>query len=61
MRNKSFYTFKDFMVEEADLQLAAMNKSIAIDILVNTIKYLRFEHRDPLQVKEFDYSNPKYR
>ena len=49
------------MVEEADLQLAAMNKSIAIDILVNTIKYLRFEHRDPLQVKEFDYSNPKYR
>ena len=51
---------KDFLPNEGDLQLTAINKSIAIDLLVNVVSLVKFERHDPLRMIDIDYDNQKY-
>lgn len=57
---KNEFTLTDFIPTEADIQVATINKSVAIDLLVNTVRFLQFEHRDPTRMVDFDYNNPEY-
>lgn len=57
---KKTYSAMDFIPTDADLQVAIINRMVVIDMLVNTVKFLKYEHRDPTRMNLFDYSNPQY-
>ena len=58
--HKAEYTIKDFLPNEGDLQLTVINKSIAIDLLVNVVSLVKYERHDPLRMIDIEYDNQKY-
>lgn len=52
------FTFSDFLPSSNEIQLPIVFRTIAIDVFVNTVKYLEFERRELTQEVEFDDSHP---
>ena len=55
------FTFSDFLPSSNEIQLPIVFRTIAIDVSVNTVKYLEFERRELTQEVEFDDSHPYLR
>lgn len=57
---KTTFTIHDFVPTDGDLQLTVINKMVALDLLVNVVSLIKYEHHDPLRGGDMEYSNQRY-
>lgn len=54
---KSILTLRDFMPSKSEYHVPIVNRIVAIDMMVNTVKFLQYEHRDASIFYAFDMMN----
>ena len=52
------FTLHDFLPKKHEYLIPVVNRVTAINMLVNTYKYLLYEHRDPSLFAGFDSTSP---
>ena len=52
------FTLHDFLPKKHEYMIPVVNRVTAINMLVNTYKYLLYEHRDPSLFAGFDSTSP---
>ena len=52
------FSFADFLPSEWEIRLPVVFQVVALNLFVNTVKYLEFEHRELVTDFDFDENNP---
>lgn len=52
------FSFTDFVPTAWEIRLPVVLQVVAVNLFVNTVKYLEYEHRELANDFEFDENNP---
>lgn len=52
------FSFADFVPSVWEIRLPVVHQVVALNLFVNTVKYLEFEHRELVADFDFDENNP---